>query len=108
MKIELITEELFNELSTIQKEHPILTLQNQGYEYVRKDRFTEEDRKAFERVTEILKAHIVGFSSFNNFRLSKKGLMQLRIQYDWKYDEPGFFIGVGYIDLNELLNGFEN
>lgn len=107
MTINLITEEEYNLLLEIQKEHPILTFQNQGYQYIDKSKFTEEDTNAFNKVTEILKNAIVGFSEFNNFRTTKIGELEIRFQYNWSADSPGVsFTGVGYLLVDELLNGF--
>jgi len=108
MQIELISKEEFDIILDIQKKHPILTFQNEGYQYVKKSKFTENDQKAYDTVSKILSKHISGYSEFNNFRLSKKtNELQLRVQYNYGYDGEGtHFIGVGYILLDELLNGF--
>lgn len=104
MTIELITEDLHNELLQIQKNFPKLTFQNNGYEYINKSTFTDDDMNAFNRVTEILNDHIKGFSRFDNFRLTEKTKeVQIRIQYYWDIS----FRGVGYLLLDELLNGFK-
>lgn len=103
MKIELITQETHQKLKSIFENHPALTLQNNGYEYLDKRKFTPEDEAAFKDTSEILKKHVHGFSKLHNFRLSKNGRIQLRFNYAW--DER--FTGVGYILLDELLNGFE-
>lgn len=103
MTIQLITEDLYNELLQIQKDFPKLTFQNNGYEYINKSTFTDEDVVAFERVSEILNDHIQGFNRFDNFRLTEKTKeIQIRIQYYWDIS----FRGVGYLLLDELLNGF--
>ena len=110
MKIQLITPKVYNTLVAIQTKYPRLTFRNEGYKYVDKSKFTKSDRKAFARVETILKSHITGFSEFNNFRLnlaSKK--MEIRFQYNWTADEEEpsiYYIGVGYLELLELLNGF--
>ncbi len=105
---ELITEEVYNELLSIQKDRPKLTFQNVGYEYVDKSKFEEEDIKAFNRVTDILKKSILGFSEFNNFRFCVKGNLRVRFQYNYNADEEGKlpFTGVGYLNLIELKDGF--
>lgn len=100
MTIKLISKEQYDLIRKIQKKFPVLTFQNKGYEYIRTP-FNNEEQEAFDKVSEILKNHIKGFSKFNNFR--KKGkIIELRFQYRW--DES--FTGVGYIKLFELLNGF--
>lgn len=108
MKIELITQETHQKLKSIFENHPALTLQNTGYEYLDKRKFTPEDEAAFKETSEILKKHVYGFSKLHNFRLSKDGRTQLRFDYNYNYDNnSGSFHGVGYILLDELLNGFE-
>ena len=109
MKIELISSEQFDILSSIQQNHPILTFQNKGYDCFDKSKMADADREAFKQVEEMLGKHIKGFSSFQNFRLSKKtNEIELRFQYNYNYDGGLTFIGVGYITLRELRNGFEN
>lgn len=107
MTIKLITQEDFNILSDIQKNHPLLTYQNTGYDGFDKSKMTDEDKKAFDKIESILRTSIAGFSSFQNFKMSSKGEIKLRFQYNYGYDGNGcYFIGVGYILLDELLNGF--
>ncbi len=108
MRIELISEEQYNLLKTIQEKHNILTFQNDGYEYIDKSKFTQEDQKAFDEVTEILSKHIVGFREFNNFCHSKSGELRIRFQYNYGADDNSrSFTGVGYLLLDELLKGFK-
>lgn len=109
MKIELITPEIYEEIKRIFEEHPYLILQNNGYEYLNKSKFTSDDLEAFNYISDILNQHVVGFSQFFNLRFSKDNRIQLRFNYNWDYDDPskGGFTGVGYILLDELLNGFE-
>ena len=106
MRIELITKEQHSKLKSIFEKFPVLTLQNVGYEYIGSE-FTKEEKEAFEVVTEILRKAVKGFSEFSNFRLTPKGEIQIRLQYNYSWDNKGLpFIGVGYILLDELLNGF--
>jgi hypothetical protein len=108
MKIELISSEQFDVLSNIQQKHSILTYQNKGYDGFDKSKMTDADKLAFKEVSEILSKHIKGFSSFQNFRLSKKtNEIELRFQYNYSYDGGLHFTGVGYITLRELKNGFD-
>jgi CRISPR/Cas system-associated protein Cas7 (RAMP superfamily) len=105
MKIELITPENHSKLLEIYKNTPALFLQNNGYEYIKKDTLTDEDKAKLKEVEVILKDSIEGFQSFTNFRLSKKEQdIEIRLQY--RYDAS--FTGVGYILLDELLKGFRN
>ncbi len=109
MRINLINKDTYNKLLSVYNDFPILTFQNDGYEYINKSKLTDLDKAKIEEVEQILKQAIHGFSSFTNFRLSKgKGEIQIRFQYNYEYDGNGLpFIGVGYILLDELLNGFE-
>ena len=111
MTITLITQDVYNNLLDIFNKYPKLTLQNEGYQYIKKDALTEEETTKFKEVNDILKQHIKGFKEFNNFRLSKKTQeIQIRFQYDWTADDETKrlvpFTGVGYLNLIELLNGF--
>ncbi len=109
MTITLITPEQHALLVKLQEEHPILTLENKGYETINQSRFSEADKEAFNQVTEMLNKHIKGFSSFNNFKHRKNGELVLRFQYCWTADEINpstSFTGVGYLLVDELLNGF--
>lgn len=105
MKINLITRKEWEFLVEMYKNFPNLTLQNDGYEYIKKDTLTDNDKGAILLIEKLLRQKIVGFSEFNNFRLSKKeGLPQIRLQYQYG---PGF-TGVGYILVDELLYGFKD
>jgi hypothetical protein len=111
MKIELITPEEHAKLLDIYSNFPALTLQNIGYQYIKKDSLTDEEKSKLKEVTEILKKTIVGFNSFSNFRIEKNNEIGIRIQYDWTAHDRSLgipFTGVGYILLDELLNGFKN
>lgn len=108
MRIELLTPQQYGRLMELYNNHPNLHLQNTGYEYLNQSKFDEKDKAAFEEVTEILKEHISGFEEFSNFRKGKKtDRPQIRFQYNWDYDSEGYFVGVGYIHIDELLNGFD-
>jgi len=107
MEIELISKEQHKTILNIQKNHDILTYQNKGYDSFDKSKMTDEDKEAFKEVETILGKHIKGFSSFQNLRHSKKtNEIELRFQYNYNHNGGLTFIGVGYILLNELLNGF--
>lgn len=110
MTIELISEDEYSELLDIQKKHNPLTFQNEGYQYINKEKLSPEEVGAHKKVTEILNEHIVGFHEFNNFYIGKRtGEIMVRFQYDWNADdekEDRPFIGVEYLSLNELLKGF--
>lgn len=110
MTITLISEDQYNRILEIQANHPILTFQNKGFEYINKSKFTEGDQKAFDEMSTLLNAHVRGFERFDNFCHSRSGKLRLRFQYNWTADEPGSmpFTGVGYLLLEELYKGFKN
>ena len=101
MHIELITPELHAELTRIYEEHPELCFQNNGYEYLSHE-VQESKKEQIDRISEILKEHVTGFVKFFNFNRAKDGSMRLRFDYIWS---PAF-IGVGYLHLDHLRDGF--
>ena len=103
MTLQLLSPDEYNLLLSIQQEYPKLTFQNNGYEYIDKKSFSEEDAQKFAEVTEILKNHIEGFVKFNNFLYDKQNELNVRFQYKWDTS----FTGVGYLKVRELLNGFD-
>lgn len=107
MKIELITKQEYDRLILLKSQFPALSLQNVGYEEIDFNALTDAEKDAHLEVSEILMKSISGFQRFQNFRVNKKGESCVRFQYnyDWRSDKYGF-IGVGYILLSELLNGF--
>lgn len=110
MKIKLITQAQYNTLVIIMEDHKNLTYQNKGYDGINIKALPEEDQQAVKEIEAILKDHICGFQKFQNFRLTIKDQQpQIRFQYNWgASDNSMYFIGVGYIKLTELLNGFED
>ena len=113
MTINLIDELTYDRLVAIQKFYPNLTYQNVGYSYPDKSKWSGEDLAMHKEVTDILKASITGFSEFNHFRLVSGGEVQIRFQYDWTADDPDtkqrtYFVGVGYLEIDELFTGFKN
>lgn len=112
MKINLITQEQHDTILNIYKSFPTLTLQNKGYEGINRSLLTEEEKRADKEVNEILKKSIIGFSKFQNFKTNnKENNLTIRFQYDWTAHDRSLgipFTGVGYILLDELLNGFNN
>lgn len=107
MRIKLISQELFEELSSIQRGHPELTFQSEGYQYlspeVRADKETQ-----IGRVEEILKEHVAGFQKFHNFREGRIDVgVVLRFDYDWGAAESSeSFVGAGYLPMTHLRDGF--
>ena len=112
MRINLITTEEHATLKAIHTEFPILTLQNKGYEEIKRSEFTDVEKAKDAEVNEILKKSIVGFKHFQNFKTNNKmGVLIIRFQYDWTAHDRSLgipFTGVGYISLDELLNGFND
>ena len=112
MTINTITKEEYKDLLHIQENHPLLTYQNVDFDNFDKSKMTDGDKKAFEKVSDILKKAIVGFSRFQNYKLSEKDKeLKIRFQYSWTADEPNrttSFTGVGYLYVDELLNGFRS
>ncbi len=110
MKINLITPTQHAELLNIFNNAPILTLQNKGYEGIDRSKFTDKENQQDKKVDEILKSAIVGFRRFQNFKLDKDNNIVLRFQYNYDYETSlnAGFTGVGYILLDELLNGFNS
>lgn len=109
MKIELITKEEYSTLMGIQEARPILTYQAKGYDEIDRTKLTDSDKEAVSIVRDILKKNIYGFSRFQNFKIGKDGDIQIRFQYNYNYDTDDIpFTGVGYIRVNELLNGFDD
>ena len=108
MRITLISVEEFDVLMNIYTNYPKLSLQNKGYEGIDKSKFTEDEKSQNELVTNILKKAIHGFSSFQNFRVNPTtSKPEIRFQYNYNYDGGLPFTGVGYIFIEELLNGFK-
>ena len=107
MRIKLIKKRTYNKLLSIYNKYPKLTLQNKGYETINRDNFNEKEREADKEINSILSDTITAFRGFQNFCLSKDGEIQIRLQYDYNYDGGIAFTGVGYILLDELMNGFK-
>jgi hypothetical protein len=112
MTINLITQEEYQELILIQHNHPILTYQNKSYDNFDHSKMTSQDVIAFERVEEILRKAIVGFKEFQNFKHDTiNKVLKIRLQYDYTADWDNQklpFTGVGYLEVQELFNGFKS
>lgn len=127
MTITKLSEEDFNELIEIQKNTPTLTFNHKGYQNLKghlKRDFNETEKKAIQRINEILGKSIVGYSSFQNFcfrtKIGKDEELVLRFQYRYDADlnlnekkvrvgnaRESSFVGVGYITVRELHKGFD-
>jgi hypothetical protein len=112
MTIKKLTQQEYDELLVIQQTHEKLTFHNDGYQYLKMDELNEEETKAFHRAANIVSTHIIGFIEFNHFRRTKnekEGDLGIRFQYNYGAEDDSMsFTGVGYILLDELLNGFKS
>lgn len=117
MILTTLEEEDYNKLLDIQKQYPNLTFKHEPYQEWIPAHFTEKDKNALNEVKSIIKKAITGFSNFTNFYFSRKGVLCIRFYYDWSYAwendvnkipiKKGLpFTGVGYLELSELKNGF--
>ena len=106
MRIELCTPEIHAELVALFDDHPELCFQNNGYEYLSPD-VRADKAEQIARIEEILKAHVAGFFRFFNFKMSEDKGIVMRFDYDWGATSGMHFTGVGYLGVDELLNGFE-
>ena len=110
MKIKLITREEYLKILDIYENFPIFTLQNKGYEGIDKSKFNDLEKEKFKEIEAILSKSIIGFSRFQNFKTNNpKNALTIRFQYDWNAHDRSLgipFTGVGYMQLIELLEGF--
>lgn len=105
MKIKFITPELHAELTALADAHPELCFQNVGYQYLDPE-VREAKAPQIARICEILNEHVVGFSKFFHFRRDEAGIV-LRFDYNWGAAGNTMpFIGVGYLPLDHLRDGF--
>ena len=107
MTIELITKEQHSILKSMFEKFPALTLKGRSHHrYIDRSKFTAEDEEADKVVTEILNKSVKGFVDFLNFRINSNNEIEIRLKYINRWDGGYPFVGVGYILLDELLNGF--
>lgn len=57
-------------------------------------------------VNKTLNEIIEGFESFTKFVNKNDGSPSIRLQYNYGYDDTMYFVGVGYITIDNLKNGF--
>lgn len=108
MRINLVSVEDFDILMDVYTNYPKLSLQNKGYEGIDKSTFSADENSKNDLVSDILKKSIIGFRSFQNFRVNPTtNKPEIRFQYNYNYDGGLPFTGVGYILIEELLNGFK-
>ena len=109
MTINLITPEQYEFLKDMQEKYSSLTFQNVGYQYIDLRKLSEDDKQALKQIGTILRKAIVGFREFNNFCHNENNELRVRFQYNYNADIENRgvpFTGVGYLYLDELLNGF--
>lgn len=110
MEIKLISKETYKVIKNLYDTYPNLTYENTGYDGIANDRLGPHEIGAIGYIEMILKQYITGFVSFQNFR-TRGSDIQIRFQYNYNADNPNGgipFTGVGYIMLDELLNGFKS
>lgn len=94
----------YEELKQIQTDYPALTFKNDGYQYLPKQ-VREDHAEVIQRVEELLKSSITGFSEFNNFVPNEDGSFRVRVQYNWgAHNNSRQFIGVGYFPIEDFKN----
>ncbi len=107
MQIKLCSQEIHDELLQIAAEHPELVFNNNGYEYLSRE-VQEAKAAQIERVSAILREHVTGFYKFFNYKHSTVHGLTLRFDYNWgAEDKTLYFIGVGYLPLKALREGFK-
>lgn len=89
--------ENYNKLIELQKNYPLLTLDNIGFDKLPK-KIQENHSTQIKEIEEILKETIEGFVEFNNFKPRKSGTFDIRCQYKWDIS----FIGVGYFNIERF------
>jgi hypothetical protein len=103
MTITLLSKRDYRILKSIQKKFPLITFQNDGYQYLKGHvKLSQKDKQALDVVSMILVKCIQGFQEFNNFKLRKNGDVVVRIQYKW----DSTFTGVGYVAIDQMRHGF--
>ena len=108
MTIETISQEESNRVIELKEQFPLLVYEARGYDTPDKSEWTQENHDAFKEIEDLLREHIVGFSSFQNLMFDKKGQLNFRLQYNYGAEDNSMsFTGVGYITLRELTNGFD-
>ena len=89
------------------EDNPNLTFQNKGYDTLNLHNLPPDDQHKLLVINSLLRKCIGGFSSFSHFKVNAAGIPQVRFQYNYNHDNGGIpFVGVGYLLIDELLNGF--
>ena len=85
-------------ITELYAEHPALTFQNNGYQYIDKSTLSEKDINAIKEIEEIIRGEGFKGVTFYNFIVRNDGTVDVR--FDANYDPS--FIGVHYIPLVEF------
>ena len=95
------TNKYYERLIQIKNEYPKLTFDNNGYEYIFKEK--EQHKEQVDEIEDILRKTIKGFVRFDNFKPRKGGTFDIRCQYNWgAIDNSRYFVGVGYFNIEEF------
>ena len=86
-------------LIELKKDYPALTFQNEGYKYLSKE-VKEKYKDQIDEISEIMKKLDPRFTEFNNFKDRNDGSFAIR--YQAYYDSSHSFIGVVYLNINEI------
>ena len=108
--LQLLSQEDYDVIREFQKTNPVLTYNAKGFDTIPHNLLRDSDHSAIGVIGRILEKTIGGFSKFQNFRITKDDILQLRCRYNWTYGTDDLpFIGVGYFALEDLKTGnFEN
>lgn len=87
----------YDRIIEIKNEHPELTFDNKGYQYL-SFRIKDYHKKQIEELHNILRRHLEGFVEFNNFKPRKDNTFDIRVQYYWNER----FTGVGYFNIEQF------
>ena len=85
------------ELNRLMIDNPELTLDNDGYQEI-PNAVIQNNREAFDKITEILRCCVGDFVRFQNFKPRADGTFAVRCQTRWDRS----FTGVRYIPLDEF------
>jgi hypothetical protein len=90
-------------LSKVFNEHPNLTFGSVDYEELDYNSLPEADKAAHKLVDSVLRGIVPGFQRFQNFNISKSGLVRLRYQVDYNHGTDNHcFVGVHYHPLKDF------
>lgn len=91
------TNKIKNRLIELQHLYPYLTFNNDGYEYLSLE-IRNNHKEQISEISSLMKEIDPAYVEFFNFKPRKNGSFAIR--YNCYYDER--FIGVNYLDINQL------